>query len=62
MKSVQEMLSELSAMGFTQEQIAKASGVDQSSISRIARGQQSPSYEAGKAIETLYNEKTATAA
>lgn len=59
MKSVQEMLAELMAMGIAQDEIAKAANVHQSSISRIARGKQSPDYEVGKLIESFYSEKTA---
>jgi transcriptional regulator with XRE-family HTH domain len=62
MKSVRDMLNELIAMGIKQDQIAKAVQTDQSSISRIANGKQSPSYEVGKSIEQLYQNKTATAA
>ena len=62
MKSVREMIAELMAMGITQEEIAKVAHVHQASISRIARGKQSPDYEVGKLIESFYNEKSAAAA
>lgn len=62
MKSVQQMIAELLAMGITQDEIAKAAKVHQASISRISRGKQSPDYEVGKLIESFYAEKAVAAA
>lgn len=51
MKTVSQMIQELSGLGITQTELAQRTGASQSTISRIARGLQAPGYELGRAIE-----------
>jgi predicted transcriptional regulator len=50
------MIIDLRAIGKTQKEIAAATKHDQSTISRIEAGKQTPSYDLGKAIEALHDE------
>lgn len=51
--TVQEMLKELSAAGFTQAQVAEKVGTTQPTIHRATKGSD-VGYELGKAIEALH--------
>lgn len=55
--TVQEMIKELSAAGFSQAQIAKKVGTSQPTIWRATKGSD-VGYELGKAIETFHKKIT----
>lgn len=62
MKTLQAMVNELIALGFSQGQIASVAGTSQPTIGRIANGSQNTSYEIGKKIEAYYQELVSGAA
>lgn len=57
---LQQILSELKEMGFSQAKIGKAVGLDQSGISRIANGQDTSHSRAVRIIEFYNQQKTKT--
>jgi predicted XRE-type DNA-binding protein len=51
--TIQQMLCELASLGYSQRQIAEASGTSQPNINRAIKGT-SVRYEIGKEIERLH--------
>ena len=56
MKNPRVMVQELLATGLTQGELAKRLPCTQSNISRIAKGEYSPRFDLGVAIEALHTE------
>jgi DNA-binding XRE family transcriptional regulator len=54
MIELQQMLSAISAAGYSQARMAAELDVSQPTVNRIIKGTQSPSYETGKKIEALF--------
>ena len=57
MLTIQKMISDLNEVGISQTELEKLTGSSQSTISRVLNGKTKPTYEFGKAIESLHRQK-----